>query len=253
MAGTAVLGRLTWRRARVTGTRLETPIITTLALEVPGWPGHRPGQHVDVRLTAEDGYQAERSYSIASAPDQGHQEHVELSVERIDDGEVSPYLVNELRPGDQLELRGPVGGYFVWEPHLGGPLQLVGGGSGMVPLMAMLRHRAAEDSMVPTRLLLSSRTAADILYREELERLAATDPAVRVTHTLTRVQPPGWNGPARRIDAAMLQEVAWPPADRPLTYVCGPTRLVETVASTLVELGHDPARVKTERFGPTGV
>jgi ferredoxin-NADP reductase len=250
MAGGAVLGRLTWRLARVTGTRQETPIITTLALEVPDWPGHRPGQHVDVRLTADDGYQAERSYSIASAPDM---ERVELSVERIDDGEVSPYLVDDLGPGDQLELRGPVGGYFVWEPELGGPLQLVGGGSGMVPLMAMLRHRAAEGSMVPTRLLLSSRTAADILYREELERLVAADPALQVTHTLTRAQPPGWNGLARRIDAAMLQEVAWPPADRPLTYVCGPTRLVETVASTLVELGHEPARVKTERFGPTGV
>jgi ferredoxin-NADP reductase len=250
MAGGAVLGRLTWRLARVTGTRQETPIITTLALEVPGWPGHRPGQHVDVRLTAEDGYQAERSYSIASAPDM---EHVELSVERIDDGEVSPYLVDDLRPGDQLELRGPVGGYFVWEPQLGGPLQLVGGGSGMVPLMAILRQRAAKDSTVPARLLLSSRTAADILYQEELERLAAADPALQVTHTLTRAQPPGWNGLARRIDAAMLQEVAWPPADRPLVYVCGPTRLVETVANTLVELGHEPARVKTERFGPTGV
>jgi ferredoxin-NADP reductase len=248
MAGTALRGRLTWRLARVAGIRPEAAGAATLALEVPGWPGHRPGQHVDVRLTAEDGYQAERSYSIASAPDR---EHVELTVERIDDGEVSPYLVGELRPGDQLELRGPVGGYFVWEPGLGGPLQLVSGGSGLVPLMAMLRQRAAAGSTVPTRLLHSSRTFEGILYREELERLAA-DAGLEVTHTLTRAQPPGWDGYSRRIDAAMLQEVAWPPTGRPLAYVCGPTRLVESVATALVELGHDPARVRTERFGPTG-
>jgi ferredoxin-NADP reductase len=249
VAGTAVLGRLTWRLARVAATRPEAAGCTTLALEVPGWPGHRPGQHVDVRLTAEDGYQAQRSYSIASAPDG---ELVELTVERIDDGEVSPYLVGELVPGDLLELRGPVGGYFVWEPRLGGPLLLVSGGSGVVPLMAMLRQRAAAGSAVPARLLHSSRTFDDILYREELERLAAGDPDLRVTHTLTRAQPPGWDGYARRIDAAMLAEVAWPPGDRPLAYVCGPTRLVEAVANALVELGHDPGRVRTERFGPTG-
>jgi ferredoxin-NADP reductase len=243
VAGTAVLGRLTWRLARVAATRPEA------ALEVPGWPGHRPGQHVDVRLTAEDGYQAQRSYSIGSAPDG---ELVELTVERIDDGEVSPYLVGELRPGDLLELRGPVGGYFVWEPRLGGPLLLVSGGSGVVPLMAMLRHRAASGSEVPARLLHSSRSFEEILYREELERLAAADPGLRVTHTLTRARPPGWGGYARRIDAAMLAEVAWPPGERPLAFVCGPTRLVEAVANTLVELGHDPARVRTERFGPTG-
>jgi len=233
----------------VAAIRRETPRCTTLVLEVPGWSGHRPGQHVDVRLTAEDGYQAERSYSIASAPDG---EQVELTVERIDDGEVSPYLVDELHAGDQLELRGPVGGYFVWQPDLGGPLLLVAGGSGVVPLMAMLRHRANQRGTVPTRLLYSSRTAADILYRDELQRLAAADPAVRVTHALTRAQPPGWDGYARRIDAAMLREVSWPPAERPLVYVCGPTRLVEAVATDLVELGHDPARIKTERFGPTG-
>jgi ferredoxin-NADP reductase len=249
MAGTALLGRLTWRLARVAATRPETPRCTTLLLDVPGWPGHRPGQHLDVRLTAEDGYQAQRSYSIASAP---QDERVELTVERIDDGEVSPYLVDELRGGDLLELRGPVGGYFVWEPGLGGPLLLVAGGSGVVPLMAMLRHRAAVGSAVPARLLCSSRTEADVLYRDELERLAAADPALRVTHTLTRARPPGWQGYARRIDAAMLGELAWPPAERPLAYVCGPTRLVEAVATTLVELGHDPARVRTERFGPTG-
>jgi ferredoxin-NADP reductase len=249
MAETVLRGRLTWRLARVAGTRPEAAGCATLALEVPGWPGHRPGQHVDVRLTAEDGYQAQRSYSIASAPDG---ELVELTVERIDDGEVSPYLVDELRPGDQLELRGPVGGYFVWEPRLGGPLLLVCGGSGVVPLMAMLRQRAAAGSRVPARLLHSSRTFEGILYREELRRLAAADPDLRVTHTLTRARPPGWNGYARRIDAAMLAEVAWPPGDRPLAYVCGPTRLVEAVANALVELGHDPGRVRTERFGPTG-
>jgi ferredoxin-NADP reductase len=249
MAGTALLGRLTWRLARVAGTSPEAAGCTTLALEVPDWPGHRPGQHVDVRLTAEDGYQAQRSYSIASAPDG---ELVELTVERIGDGEVSPYLVDELRPGDLLELRGPVGGYFVWEPRLGGPLLLVSGGSGVVPLMAMLRQRAAAGSAVPARLLHSSRTFEDVLYREELQRLAATDPGLRVTHTLTRARPPGWEGYARRIDAAMLAEVAWPPGDRPLAYVCGPTRLVEAVANALVGLGHDPGRVRTERFGPTG-
>jgi ferredoxin-NADP reductase len=261
MAGTAVRGRLSWRLARVAGTRPEAAGYTTLLLDVPGWPGHLAGQHVDVRLTAEDGYQAQRSYSIASAPPRPAgppgeappgSERVELCVERIDDGEVSPYLVEELRAGDQLELRGPVGGYFVWEPGTGGPLLLVSGGSGIVPLMAMLRHRAASGADVPARLLHSSRTAPDILYREELERLAAPDPALQVHHTLTRAQPPGWDGYARRIDAAMLEEVAWPPAERPLAYVCGPTRLVENVANTLVELGHDPGRIRTERFGPTG-
>jgi ferredoxin-NADP reductase len=251
MAGTAVRRRLTWRLSRVAAIRAETSRTSTLVLDVPGWPGHRPGQHVDVRLTAEDGYQAERSYSIASEP---RGERVELTVERIDDGEVSPYLVGVLRPGDQLELRGPVGGYFVWEPRVGGPLLLVAGGSGVVPLRAMLRERAAVDggAAVPTRLLYSSRTEPDIIYRDELERLAAGDPALQVCHTLTRSQPPGWQGWSRRIDAAMLREVGWPPAERPLAYVCGPTSLVEAVATTLVELGHDPARIKTERFGPTG-
>jgi ferredoxin-NADP reductase len=249
MARAAVLGRLIWRLARVAAIRQETPRCATLVLDAPGWPGHRPGQHVDVRLTAEDGYQAQRSYSIASAPDG---ERLELTVERIDDGEVSPYLVGELRAGDQLELRGPIGGYFVWQPDLGGPLQLVAGGSGVVPLMAMLRHRANLGSSVPARLLYSSRSADNILYQEELRRLTAADPALRVTHTLTRSQPPGWEGYARRIDAAMLREVAWPPDQRPLAYVCGPTRLVEAVATTLVEIGNDPARILTERFGPTG-
>jgi ferredoxin-NADP reductase len=244
------LGRLSWRLAEVAEVRPETERVATLALEVPGWDGHLPGQHLDVRLTAEDGYTAERAYSIASAPDG---RRVELAVERLDDGEVSPYLTEELRQGDQLELRGPVGGYFVWEPGRGGPLLLVAGGSGVVPLMAMLRHRAATGSQVPARLLYSSRSLDDVIFREELERLAAAGDGLTVTHALTRAQPPGWTGYARRIDAVMLEEVGWRPGERPLAYVCGPTRLVEAVAGQLVALGHDPARVRTERFGPTGV
>jgi ferredoxin-NADP reductase len=244
------LGRLSWRLANVTEVRPETARVATLVLDVPGWDGHLPGQHVDVRLTAEDGYQAERAYSIASEPDG---QRVELAVERLDDGEVSPYLAGEVREGDQFELRGPLGGYFVWRPELGGPLLLVAGGSGVVPLMAMLRHRAATGSRAPTRLLLSSRTLDDVIFREELERLAAAGDGLTVTHTLTRAQPAGWAGYARRIDAVMLEEVGWRPDERPLTFVCGPTRLVEAVAGDLVTLGHDPARVKTERFGPTGV
>jgi ferredoxin-NADP reductase len=244
------LGRLSWRLATVVEVRPETARVATLALEVPGWEGHLPGQHVDVRLTAEDGYRAERAYSIASAPDG---RRVELAVERLEDGEVSPYLVGEVRAGDQLELRGPLGGYFVWRPELGGPLLLVAGGSGVVPLMAMLRHRAASGSRVPARLLCSWRTLEDVIFAQELERLAAAGDGLTVTHTLTRAQPPGWAGYARRIDLMMLEEVGWPPGERPLAFVCGPTRLVEAVAGDLVALGHDPARVRTERFGPTGV
>jgi len=258
------LGRLSWRLAEVAEVRSETPRVVSIALDVPGWDGHRPGQHVDVRLTAEDGYQAERAYSIASAPagERGGPgdrrggppvSRVELTVERLEDGEVSPYLAGELRKGDQLELRGPVGGYFVWEPDQGGPLLLVAGGSGVVPLMAMLRQRAAAGSEVPARLLYSSRTLADVIYREELDRLAAASDGLTVTHVLTRAQPPGWTGYSRRIDAVMLEEVGWRPGERPLAYVCGPTRLVEAVAGHLVALGHDPVRVRTERFGPTGV
>jgi ferredoxin-NADP reductase len=248
--GRARLGRLSWRLAEVAEVRPETERVVTLALDVPDWDGHLPGQHVDVRLTAEDGYRAERAYSIASAPDGGR---VELAVERLEDGEVSPYLAGELRQGDQLELRGPVGGYFVWEPGRGGPLLLVAGGSGVVPLMAMLRQRAATSSRVPTRLLYSSRALEDVIFHEELERLAAAGDGPTVTHALTRAQPPGWTGYARRIDAVMLEEVGWRPGERPLAYVCGPTRLVEAVAGHLVALGHDPTRVRTERFGPTGV
>jgi ferredoxin-NADP reductase len=247
MAGTAVLGRLTWHVAEVVDVVVETPRVKTIAFDVPGWPGHRAGQHVDVRLTADDGYQAERSYSIASAPDGAR---VELTVERLDDGEVSPYLADELRPGDQIELRGPVGGYFVWEPPQGGPLLLVAGGSGIVPLMAMIRLRASAGSDADTRLLFSSRGWDDVIYREELERLNGN--GLTVVHTLTRSQPPGWTGYARRVDAEMLAEVGPRAAERPRVYVCGPTPFVEAVAEALVHLGHEPQGIKTERFGPTG-
>jgi ferredoxin-NADP reductase len=224
----------------------ETPGVRSIVLDPPDWPGHRAGQHVDVRLTAEDGYQAQRSYSIASAPEDGH---VVLTVERLADGEVSPYLVDELRPGDELELRGPIGGYFVWEAALGGPLLLLAGGSGIAPLRSMLRHRAAAGSSVPARLLYSARTLDDVIYRDELERLGDDD--VDVRFTLTRGWPDGWTGYRRRIDRELLEEVAWPPDERPLVYICGPTAFVEVAATTLVELGHDAGRIKTERFGPS--
>ena len=247
MARAAVLGRLSWRVADVVDVVPETPRVRTIALDVPGWPGHRAGQHVDVRLTAEDGYQAQRSYSIASAPDGNR---IDLTVERLDDGEVSPYLTDELRRGDQIELRGPVGGYFVWEPAQGGLLLLVAGGSGVVPLMAMIRARDAAGSDVETRLLSSSRGWDDVIYRDELERLNGN--GLTVVHTLTRSQPPGWSGYARRVDAKMLAEVGPSPAELPRIFVCGPTPFVEAVAESLVQLGHGPQTIKTERFGPTG-
>jgi ferredoxin-NADP reductase len=245
----AIRSRLTWRIGEVVETRPETPRTRSLFLEVPGWEGHRAGQHVDLRLTAEDGYQAQRSYSIASAPEVGR---LALVVERLEDGEVSPYLADELRVGDRLELRGPIGGWFTWGAKEGGPLLLVAGGSGIAPLMAMIRHRAAAGSDASCRLLYSSRSREDTLYAEELDYLAAEDPTLEVFHALTRSQPPGWTGYSRRIDREMLEEVAPSPEERQLVFVCGPTPLVETVATALVELGHDPARVKTERFGPTG-
>jgi ferredoxin-NADP reductase len=241
--------RLLWRLADVVEVETETPRTKSLVLEVPGWEGHKAGQHVDVRLTAEDGYQAQRSYSIASAPED---ERLVLTVDRLDDGEVSPYLTDVLMAGDKLELRGPIGGYFAWEAKDGGPLLLVGGGSGVVPLMAMIRHRAAVGSEVPARLLYSSRSYEEIIYRKELENLAARDGSLEVIHTLTRSRPEGWSGYDRRIDAEMLKEVAWPPDESPLAFVCGPTPFVEAVGAALVSLGHAPARVKTERFGPTG-
>jgi ferredoxin-NADP reductase len=247
VARAAVLGRLTWLVADVVDVIPETARVKTIRFDVADWPGHRPGQHVDVRLTAEDGYQAQRSYSIASAPDGSL---IDLTIERIDDGEVSPYLTEQLQPGDQIELRGPVGGYFVWETSRGGPLLLVAGGSGVVPLMAMLRHRAASGSDVPATLLVSSRSWDDVIYRDELERLDGDGCAI--VHTLTRVQPEGWTGYARRVDAGMLREVAPDRRERPQVFVCGPTPFVEAVAGALVELGHEPTQIKTERFGPTG-
>jgi ferredoxin-NADP reductase len=227
----------------------ETPRVRTLLLDVPGWPGHRPGQHVSVRLTGDDGTEAQRDYSIASAPETPG---LALTVERIDDGEVSPYLVDELQPGDRFELRGPIGGYFVWTAADGGPLFLVAGGSGVVPLMAMLRHRSASRSSVPAVLLYSSRTLEDVIYRDELGRLAAADGTLRVVHTLTRSHPPGWPGPTRRIDAALLAESGVDPLEKPHVFVCGPTSLVESAARALLAQGHDRMRIKTERFGPTG-
>ena len=249
MAEIRARGRLLWRISEVVETQPETPRTRSLFLEVPSWEGHKAGQHVDVRLTAEDGYQAQRSYSIASAPED---RRLTLVVERLEDGEVSLYLTDVLRAGDGLELRGPIGGWFTWEASEGGPLLLVGGGSGIAPLMAMVRHRAAAQSDASCRLLYSSRSREDAIYAEELDHLSAEDGTLEVFHTLTRSQPPGWTGYSRRIDREMLEEVGWPSEERPLVFVCGPTPLVETVATVLVELGHNPARVKTERFGPTG-
>jgi len=221
--------------------------VRSIVLDLDDWPGHRAGQHVDVSLTAEDGYQAQRSYSIASAPEDGY---LVLTVERLDDGEVSTYLVDVLEVGDNLELRGPIGGYFIWEERLGGPLLLVAGGSGIVPLRSMLRHWNATDSDVPVRLLYSARSLDEVVYRDELMRAAAHD-EVDIRLTLTREQPEGWNGYRRRIDRELLAEVAWPPSAAPLAYLCGPTGFVETAAAALVDLGHEPGRIRTERFGPT--
>ena len=245
MAGTAVRGRLIWQTAMVSSVVDETPAVRTVLLEVPEWPGHRAGQHLDIRLTADDGYRAERSYSIASAPG----EPLAITVERLEDGEVSPYLTQELRTGDEMEVRGPIGGYFVWEPAMGGPLLLAAGGSGIVPLRAILRYRANLGSQVPVRLLYSSRSWPDVIYSGELSRPEA---GVAVIHTLTRSHPDDWTGYTRRVDAAMLAEVAWPAAEGALAYVCGPTSFVETVAAGLVGLGYPAGRVKTERFGATG-
>jgi len=230
---------LTWRVATIRESRVETPQAKTLVLDVPDWPGHLAGQHVDIRLTAEDGYQSERSYSIASAPDAAA---LELTIERIDDGEVSPWLTEEAREGDQFELRGPVGGYFVWKASLSGPVLLVAGGSGLVPLMAMLRHHRATGSQADMRLLLSARTHEDVLYRREL------DSSFRdmMYLTLTREE---WGGWSRRVDADILREVGPGPEEHPHVYVCGPTAFVEEAARLLVELGHLPAAVHTERFG----
>jgi ferredoxin-NADP reductase len=247
MARAAISGRLSWQLGRVVELVEETPRCTSVVLELADWRGHRAGQHVDVRLTAEDGYQAERSYSIASAP---QDEHLVLTVERLEDGEVSPYLTEVLRPGDELELRGPIGGYFVWEASQGGPLLMIAGGSGVVPFRAMLRDWAASGRLTPARLLYSSRTLEDVIYDNEFERLAEAGADVQLT--LTRQWPTDWRGHRGRVDRNLLAELAWPPQQRPLVYICGPTAFVEAVAEALVGAGHEPGRIKTERFGPTG-
>jgi ferredoxin-NADP reductase len=249
MARAAVLGRLTWQLGVVAEVVQETPRVSSLVLDVPDWPGHLAGQHVDVRLTAEDGYQAQRSYSIASSPEDPR---VILTVERLPDGEVSPYLVGEVRAGDRVELRGPIGGYFVWKAGDERPLLLVAAGSGIVPLMAMIRHHAASGAIAPVRLLYSSRSIEDVIYKDELASLSAAIKLLAVSHTLTRSQPSGWEGYARRIDGEMLAEVAWPRKDTPGVFICGPTAFVETASDLLVESGYDAAWIRTERFGPTG-
>ena len=251
MAGTAVPGRLShprlaWQLATVVSLIDETAGTKSIVLDPPAWPGHLAGQHVDIRLTDEDGYEAQRSYSIASAPED---EHLVLTVERLDDGEVSPYLVGELRPGDELELRGPIGGYFVWRDSDGGPLQLLAGGSGIVPLRAMLRHRAASGSSVPARLLYSARSLDDVIYRDEL---MGEPEGVDVRFALTRTWPEDWEGDRGRVDAGVLREAVWPVETETLVYICGPTGFVEAAAGALVALGHEPHRIKTERFGASG-
>ncbi|HEY1566393.1 MAG TPA: ferredoxin reductase [Solirubrobacteraceae bacterium] len=245
MAGAALPGRLNWQLARVVEVRRETATAKTIVLDAPDWVGHRAGQHVDIRLTAEDGYQTQRSYSIASAPEDTQ---LILTVEEIGDGEVSPYLAEELRAGDELELRGPIGGYFVWNGNESGPLQLFAGGSGVVPLRAMLRHRAATSNTTPARLVYSARTLEDIIYREEL-----TDPTsdVDVQLALTRSWPEDWTGHRGRVDDALLDSATWPANEAPVIYICGPTGFVEAISRQMVARGHAPGRVKTERFGPT--
>ena len=246
MARTALLGRLSWRVATVTALRDETPNARSLDLQIPGWPGHLAGQHLDVRLTAPDGYRAVRSYSIASV---AAGDRVELTVEQDPDGEVSPYLTRVVAVGDDIEVRGPVGGWFVWRPEQSEPVQLVAGGSGIVPLMAILRCHASANSAAPVRLLYSARGPESVIYRDELDRLGDR---VEITYAYTRVVPPGWPRPAGRVDADLLTDAAFPPADTPTCYVCGPTGFVETVADLLVHADHDPARIRTERFGPSG-
>ena len=247
--GYSTVRRLEWQVAEVRSILVETVRVKSLMLQVASWRGHLPGQYVDVRLTADDGYQAQRSYSIASPPEDAL---LTLTVEHVDKGEVSPYLVQDIWAGDHFELRGPIGGYFVWTAAMGGPLSLIAGGSGIVPLMAMLRHRDRTKSCTPAVLLYSSRSLEDVIYRKELDTMAGRDPNFRIANTLTRKQPEGWMGYRRRIDKALLAETCFPPKERPNIFVCGPTPLVEGVSSLLVELGHDPHAIRTERFGPSG-
>jgi ferredoxin-NADP reductase len=246
MARAAVLGRLTWQVGTVTAVREETATARTISVELPGWRGHLAGQHVDVRLTAPDGYSTQRSYSIASAPG-GTQ--VDLTVQRLPDGEVSSYLAEVLDVGYPLELRGPIGGWFVWPPGGDDPVLLVAGGSGVVPLMAMVRTRVATRSRAPFRLIYSIRDPQSVFYADEL---AHAVPGLEVTYVYTRTAPPGSPVPARRISGAVLDSSGWPPARMPAVFVCGPTGFVEAAADLLVKLGHQPGKIKTERFGPSG-
>ena len=241
--------KLSWQLGSVVEVRDETPDARTLVLDVPDWSGHLAGQHLDVRLTAPDGYSTERSYSIASATAAGR---VEITVQRVADGEVSPYLAGVLSVGDPLELRGPVGGWFVWRPGSEGPVQLIAGGSGVVPLMAMARTRAAARGTTPFRLLYSVRGPESVFYRDELTKLAGPGTGLELTYAYTRRTPPDWLRPAGRLDAALLAASAWPASANPRCYVCGPTPFVETAADLLVDAGHDAAAIRTERFGPTG-
>jgi len=241
--------RLVWRPAEIIAVRDEAAHARSLVLQVEGWQPHEAGQHVDVRLTAADGYQAQRSYSISSAP---LASHAELLVDCVPDGEVSPYLTREARVGDRFELRGPIGGYFVWKPEYGGPLLLIAGGAGIAPLASILAHRAVAARCLPTQVLYSARTTQDIIFKERLEAWRRDDPALAVSFTLTRSAPADWTGYRRRIDAAMLREVSFEMSDMPLAYVCGPTTMVEAAADALVRVGYPAVRIRTERFGPSG-
>jgi ferredoxin-NADP reductase len=242
--------RLDWQVVTATLFRQETAMVRSITFEATAWGGHMAGQHVDIRLTADNGYQAQRSYSIASPAGRGP--HVELTVERVSSGEVSEFLTEELRAGDTIELRGPIGGYFTWNPSISSPLMLIAGGSGVVPLMSMLRTRNRADNKVPAKLLYSSRSADDIIYRDELDRMAANRDGFDLVHTLTRGAPTGWKGQTRRVDRDMLAQCGFQATEEPQIFVCGPTSFVETVADQLVSLGHGESAIKTERFGPTG-
>jgi ferredoxin-NADP reductase len=241
---------LDWQIATVKSIRQETPKVKSFTLALPAWIQHKAGQHYDIRLTAPDGYQAQRSYSIASQPERSGE--IDLTVEWIEDGEVSSYMHEVLTVGDLIEVRGPIGGYFVWESYMGGPLLLIAGGSGIVPLMSMIRHRTATGSTAPVRLLYSSRTLEDIIYYDELMKLQGTKDGLEIFHTLTRLTPAGWAGYSRRIDFQMLAEVAGPLGSKAQAYVCGPTLLVEAVANGLLQIGLAQSQIRTERFGPTG-
>jgi len=249
MARATVLGRLTWQIAVIAAIRRETSNTVSLTLDVPEWPSHVAGQHVDVKLTSEDGYSTERSYSIASAPSPGR---LELTVQRVPDGEVSPYLVDVAQSGDSIQLRGPIGGYFVWSPDKTAPVTLIAGGSGVVPLMSMVRARTAMSSHTPFRLIYSARTPEDAIYADELHDLVRDDHELDISYAYTRTAPDGWRGHVGRIDATRLAADGWPAEMNPDVYVCGPTSFVETAANYLVDAGHKPDKVRTERFGPSG-